>query len=151
MTEDKKPRSESWGLGKYKVEAIILREGLNPHLTRRVSSFPYTLNYEDNNYEVKDTALFGRKLKPWKRIKNIARFIFADYVILFWEGETDPIMRFDSKVDPEVILTARDSKAVTKMIKEWFSGRGFPLNKWVFIFLVALVGTIIYAKMSGRF
>ena len=151
MTKEEKTRVESIGLGKYRVEAIILREGLNPHLTRRVSKFPYTLTYDGTSYEVKDTALFGRKLKFTKKITNIVKLIVADYVILFWEGESDPIMRFHSKVDPEVILTARDSKAVTRMIKEWFSDRRFPLNKWVFIFLVALVGTLIYAKMSGRF
>ena len=150
MTEKEKTRSESWGLGKYRVEAVILQEGMNPHLTRRVSSFPYTIDFEDNKYEVKDTALFEKQLSIWKKVKNVLRLVIAEYIIIFWHGETDPIMRYYSEVDPEVILTARDSKAVTRMIKEWFSGQKFPINKWVFIFLVALVGTIIYAKLSGR-
>lgn len=150
MTE-KKSRVEALGLGKYKIEAVILREGLNPHLFRRVSSLPYTLTYKGTKYEIKETALFERSLSIWKRTKNLLRLILVEYIVIFWEDETEAIIRFDSKVDPEVILTARDSKAVTRMIKEWFSDRKFPLNKWVFIFLVALVGTIIYAKMSGRF
>ena len=150
MTEKEKTRSESWGLGKYRVEAVILQEGMNPHLTRRVSSFPYTIDFEDNKYEVKDTALFEKQLSIWKKVKNVLRLVIAEYIIIFWYGETDPIMRYYSVVDPEVILTARDSKAVTRMIKEWFSGRKFPINKWAFIFLLALVGTIIYAKLTGR-
>ncbi len=150
MTEKEKTRIESWGLGKYRVEAVILREGMNPHLTRRVSTFPYTLEFEDKKYEVKDTALFEKKLSIWQKVKNILRLVIAEYTIIFWEDETEPIMRYHSVVDPEVILTARDSKAVSRMIKEWFAGKGFPINKWVFIFLVALVGTIIYAKLTGR-
>ena len=150
MTEKEKTRTESWGLGKYRVEAVILREGMNAHLTRRVSTFPYTIEYENKKYEVKDTALFEKKLSVWKKVKNILRLVIAEYIIIFWENEKEPILRYHSEVDPEVILTARDSKAVSRMIKEWFAGKGFPVNKWVFIFLVALVGTIIYAKITGR-
>ena len=71
MTENKKTRTESWGLGKYRVEAVILREGMNPHLTRRVSTFPYTLEYEENKYEVTDSALFEKKISVWQRVKNV--------------------------------------------------------------------------------
>lgn len=150
MTAKEQTKTESWGLGKYRIEAIILIEGMNAHLTRRVSTFPYTIDFENHKYEVKDTALFEKQLSILKKVRNVLRLVVAEYIIIFWEGESDPIMRYYSKVDPEVILTARDSKAVTRMIKEWFSGRKFPFNKWVFIFLVALVGTIIYAKISGR-
>jgi len=150
MTEKEKTRTESWGLGKYRVEAVILREGMNPHLTRRVSTFPYTIEFEKNKYEVIDSALFEKRLSIWQRVKNILRLVIAEYIIIFWEGNTEPILRYNSDVDPEVILTARDSKAVSRMIKEWFAGRGFPLNKYAFIIIVALVGTIIYAKLSGR-
>jgi hypothetical protein len=70
-------------------------------------------------------------------------------MIIFREGETQPLIRFDSAISPRVLKVARTSSAVKGMIKEWFSGGKFPMNKWLFIIIVASIGTFVYAKMTG--
>lgn len=135
--------------GKYKIEVIIMKEGIDEHIFRRVSSLPYTIKHDDTKYEITTQALFKVQLSFLKQILNIFFLIVGEYMIIFREGNTKPLIRFDSEISPSVLKVARTSTAVKGMIKEWFSGGKFPVNKWVFILVVALVGTIIYAKMNG--
>jgi hypothetical protein len=137
--------------GKYKIEVVILREGIDEHLYRRVSELPYKIKFNKKQYEITTEALFKIDLPRRKKILNVFFMIVGEYMIIFREGETAPIIRFDSKVAPRVLKVARTSTAVTGMIREWFSGSKFPLNKWAFILITALVGTIIYGKMNGYF
>ena len=135
--------------GKYKIEAVILKEGIDEHIFRRVSELPYTVKHDDKKYEITTDALFKTDLPLKKKILNVFFMIVGEYTIIFREGETDPLLRFDSEISPRVLKVARTSKAVTGMIREWFSGSKFPVNKWAFILITATVGTIIYAKMNG--
>lgn len=135
--------------GKYKIEAIILKDGIDEHIFRRVSSLPYTIKHNNTQYEITTEALFKVDLSILKQILNLFFLIVGEYEVLFREGDTQPLIRFDSEISPSVLRVARTSTAVKGMIKEWFSGGKFPVNKWVFILVVAAVGTIIYAKMNG--
>ena len=135
--------------GKYKIEAIILREGIDEHIFRRVSQLPYTIKFNDQKYEITTDALFKIDLPLRKKILNVFFMIVGEYEIIFREGSPEPLIRFDSKISPRVLKVARTSTAVTGMIREWFSGSKFSLNKWAFVLITALVGTIIYAKMNG--
>lgn len=135
--------------GKYKIEAVIMKEGIDEHIFRRVSSLPYTIKHDDKQYEITTEALFKVQLSLTKQILNMLFLIVGEYMIIFREGSTEPLIRFDSEISPSVLRVARTSTAVKGMIKEWFSGGKFPVNKWVFILVVAVVGTIIYAKMNG--
>ncbi len=135
--------------GRYKIEVVIMKDGIDDHIFRRVSKLPYTIKHNDTKYEITTQALFKVQLSFLKRILNIFFLIVGEYEIIFREGNTEPLIRFDSEISPSVLKVARTSTAVKGMIKEWFSGGRFPVNKWVFILVVALVGTIIYAKMNG--
>ena len=135
--------------GKYKIEAVILKEGIDEHIFRRINKLPYTIKHEDHKYEITTDALFKIDLSLRKKILNVFFMIIGEYMIIFREGSPDPLIRFDSQVSPRVLKVARTSTAVTGMIREWFSGSKFPLNKWAFVLITALVGTIIYAKMNG--
>lgn len=135
--------------GKYKIEVVIKQEGINEHLFRRVSELPYTVKYNGKKYEITTDALFKTDLSLRKKILNVFFMIVGEYTIIFREGEKDPLLRFDSEISPRVLKVARTSTAVTGMIREWFSGSKFPINKWAFILITAIVGTIIYAKMNG--
>jgi hypothetical protein len=135
--------------GKYKIEVVIMKEGIDEHLFRRVSELPYTVKHGDKKYEITTDALFKIDLSIRKKIQNVFFMIVGEYMIIFREGEKDPLLRFDSEISPRVLKVARTSTAVTGMIREWFSGSKFPINKWAFILITAGVGTIIYAKMNG--
>ena len=137
--------------GKYKVEIVILQNGENEHSFRRIDEFPYQIKVNDKSYEITSDALFEIETSTLKKIKNIVFLIRREYMIIFRESETEPLIRFDSEVSPRVLKVARTSTAVKGMIKEWFSGGRLPINKWAFILIVALVGTAIYAKMNGYF
>lgn len=126
-----------------------MKEGIDEHIFRRVNSLPYKIKHNDKQYEITTQALFKVQLSVLKRILNMVFLIVGEYMIIFREGNTKPLIRFDSEISPSVLKVARTSTAVKGMIKEWFSGGKFPVNKWVFILVVALVGTIIYAKMNG--
>ena len=136
--------------GRYKIEVVIMKDGIDEHLFRRVRKLPYTIKHEDTKYEITTQALFKVQLSFLKQILNMFFLSVGEYMIIFREGNTQPLIRFDSEISPLVLKVARTSKAVKGMIKEWFSGGRFPVNKWVFILVVAIVGTIIYAKMNGR-
>lgn len=135
--------------GKYRIEVIIIAEGINVHLIRRIDEFPYKIKFKDKWYEITTDALFKDSPSLIRKIINRIMLIAGEYTILFREDETKPIIRFDSKVSPRVLKVARTSTAVRGMIREWFTGGKFPINKWVFIFIVAAIGTVVYAKMSG--
>ena len=135
--------------GKYKIEVVIMKDGIDDHIFRRVSKLPYKLKHNETQYEITTQALFKIQLSVTKQILNMLFLIVGEYMIIFREGSTEPLIRFDSEISPSVLKVARTSTAVKGMIKEWFSGGKFPVNKWVFILVVALVGTIIYAKMNG--
>ena len=135
--------------GKYKIEAVIMKDGIDEHIFRRVSELPYKIKHNGTQYEITTQALFKIQLSMTKQILNIFFLIVGEYMIIFREGSTEPLIRFDSEISPSVLKVARTSTAVKGMIKEWFSGGKFPVNKWVFILVVAVVGTIIYAKMNG--
>ena len=135
--------------GKYKIEVVIMKDGIDEHIFRRVNKLPYTIKFDEKKYEITADALFEIETGVLKRIKNLAFLIRGEYMILFREGETDPLIRFDSEISPVVLKVARTSTAVKGMIKEWFSGGRFAFNKWVFIFIVAAIGTFVYAKLSG--
>lgn len=135
--------------GRYKIEVVIMKDGINEHIFRRLSEFPHTIKHKDKEYEIKTDALFKIQISILKRIRNLLFLIFGEYMIIFREGETTPIIRFDSEISPQVLKVARTSTAVKGMIKEWFTGGKFPINKWAFILITAFVGTIVYAKMSG--
>lgn len=141
-------------LGFYKIELVIIKDGINEHITRRVNSFPIKIKdpYDEKNreYNVKTKGLFNDDIGLFKKLFNYMKLIKRQYKTYFWEGQSDPIMRFESDIDPEIIKIAESSRAITNMIKEWFAGRGLPFNKWIFILAVATVGTIIYAKFTGR-
>jgi hypothetical protein len=150
LSKDKKedkPKASTFG--KYKVEAVIMTDGINPHIFRRTNEFPLTIKYDNKKYKITANALFKTETSLLKRIKNLVFLIVGEYTILFREGETDPLIRFDSEISPVVLKVARTSTAAKRMIKEWFSGKRFPINKWVFIIIVASIGTFVYAKMSG--
>ena len=135
--------------GRYKIEVIIMKEGIDEHVFRRVSKLPYTIKHNGTKYEITTQALFKVQLSFLKKLLNVFFLIVGEYMIIFREGNIQPLIRFDSEISPSVLKVARTSTAVKGMIKEWFSGGRFPVNKWVFILVVALVGTIIYAKMNG--
>ncbi len=135
--------------GRYKVEAVIMKEGIDEHIFRRISEFPYKIKFEEKYYEVKTDALFSIEVSRLTFIRNLLFLIIGDYMIIFREGETEPLIRVTSEISPRVLKVARTSTAVQGMIKEWFSGGKFPINKWVFIFIVAAIGTFVYAKLSG--
>ena len=135
--------------GRYKIEAVIMKDGIDEHIFRRVGSLPYTVKHNETKYEITIEALFKVQLSFLKQILNMFFLIVGEYMIIFREGNTEPLIRFDSEISPSVLKVARTSTAVKGMIKEWFSGGKFPVNKWVFILVVAAVGTIIYAKMNG--
>lgn len=135
--------------GKYKIEAVILTDGIDEHIFRRVNKLPYKIKYDNKQYEITTDALFEIETTTLKKIINLAFFIRREYMILFREGDTEPLIRFDSEISPVVLKVARTSTAVKGMIKEWFSGGRFPVNKWVFIIIVASIGTFVYAKLSG--
>jgi hypothetical protein len=135
--------------GKYKVECVIMKDGIDEHLFRRVNKFPYTVKHGDKKYEITTDALFEIETTTLKKIQNLAFLIRREYMIIFREGETQPLIRFDSAISPRVLKVARTSSAVKGMIKEWFSGGKFPMNKWLFIIIVASIGTFVYAKMTG--
>lgn len=135
--------------GRYKIEIIIMTDGIDEHMFRRLSKFPYKIKYKGIQYEITTQALFKVQLSILKRILNMFFLIVGEYEVLFREGNTQPLIRFDREISPSVLKVARTSTAVKGMIKEWFSGGRFPVNKWVFILVVAVVGTIIYAKMNG--
>ena len=136
--------------GKYKIEAVIMRDGIDEHIFRRVNKLPYKIKYDNKQYEITTDALFEIETGTFKKIVNLAFFIRREYMILFREGDTDPLIRFDSEISPVVLKVARTSTAVKGMIKEWFSGGKFPINRWVFIIIVAAIGTYVYAKLSGK-
>lgn len=135
--------------GRYKIEAVIMKDGIDEHVFRRVSKLPYTIKHNGTKYEITTQALFKVQLSCLKQILNMFFLIVGEYMVIFREGSTEPLIRFDSEISPSVLKVARTSTAVKGMIKEWFSGGKFPVNKWVFILVVATVGTIIYAKMNG--
>jgi hypothetical protein len=137
--------------GKYKIETVIKKEGINEHMFRRVDKLPHTVKHETKSYEIKANGLFKLDIGKLKTIKNLLFLIRGEYMIIFREGETDPLLRFDSEVSPQVLKVARNSTAVKGMIKEWFAGKKFPINKWAFILIVATIGTIIYGKLYGYF
>jgi hypothetical protein len=142
-----KENLDPWG--RYKIEIVIIKDGINDHIFRRLKGFPYTLRNNSKDYKITIDGLFKKDLTILQFIRNLTVQIFSEHMIFFWEGETKPIKRFETKVSPRVLKVARHSNAVTGMIKEWFSGKGFPINKWVFILVVASIGTIIYAKYTG--
>ena len=135
--------------GKYKIEVVIMKDGIDDHIFRRVSKLPYKLKHNNIQYEITTQSLFKVELSILKQILNMLFLIVGEYEVIFREGNTEPLIRFDSEISPSVLKVARTSTAVKGMIKEWFSGGKFPVNKWVFILVVAAVGTIIYAKMNG--
>jgi len=135
--------------GKYKIEAVIMKDGIDEHIFRRVAKFPYSIKHKGIKYEITTDALFKIETGILKRLKNLAFLIIGEYMIIFREGDTNPLIRFDSEISPKVLKVARTSTAVKGMIKEWFSGGRFPINKWVFIIIVASIGTFVYAKLSG--
>ena len=135
--------------GKYKIEAVIMRDGIDEHIFRRVNEFPYEIKFNGQKYKITTEALFKIETGFLKMLKNLAFLIRGEYMIIFREGDTQPLIRFDSEISPRVLKVARTSKAVKGMIKEWFSGGKFPINKWVFIIIVASIGTYVYAKLSG--
>lgn len=135
--------------GKYKIEVVIMKEGIDEHIFRRVSKLPYSIKHGETKYEITTEALFKIDLSLRKKILNVFFMIVGEYMIIFREGEKDPFLRFGSEISPRVLKVARTSTAVTGMIREWFSGSKFSINKWAFILITATVGTIIYAKMNG--
>ena len=135
--------------GRNKIEVVIMKDGIDEHMFRRISKLPYTIKHDGTKYEITTQGLFKVQLSFLRQILNMFFLIGGEYMIIFREGKTEPIIRFDSEISPSVLKVARTSTAVKGMIKEWFSGGKFPVNKWVFILVVALVGTIIYAKMNG--
>jgi hypothetical protein len=135
--------------GKYKIEAVIMKDGIDEHIFRRVDEFPYTVKHNGTEYEITTDALFQIETGILKRVKNLAFLIIGEYMIIFREGDTNPLIRFDSEISPKVLKVARTSTAVKGMIKEWFSGGRFPMNKWIFVIIVASIGTFVYAKLSG--
>ena len=145
MSEDVKVSA----FGKYKIEAVIMKDGIDEHIFRRVNTFPYSVKHDGVKYEITTDALFKIETGILKKIKNLAFLIIGEYMIIFREGDTNPLIRFDSEISPKVLKVARTSTAVKGMIKEWFSGGRFPINKWVFIIIVASIGTYVYAKLSG--
>ncbi|MHA2054545.1 MAG: hypothetical protein ACW99F_13195 [Candidatus Hodarchaeales archaeon] len=149
MSQDGSEKKKDSPFGKYKIEIIIIKNGINDHIFRRLNDFPYTVKNDKKSYEIKKDGLFKTKLPIRKIIMNLLSMIVGEYKIIFWEGEKEPIMRYDPNVSPRVLKVARNSTAATQMIKEWFEGRKFPINKWAFILIVATIGTIIYAKLSG--
>ena len=136
-------------VGRYKIEIVIKRDGINEHIIRRLNELPYTAKYLEKDYEVKVEALFEVERGLLRTVADSVFLVKKHYMIVFREGENNPLMRSDSEISPRVLKVARTSTAVKGMIKEWFSGKGFGLNKWVFIIITAGIGTIIYAKMSG--
>lgn len=145
MSEDVKVSA----FGKYKIEAVIMKDGIDEHIFRRVDEFPYTVKHNGTEYEITTDALFQIETGILKRVKNLAFLIIGEYMIIFREGDTNPLIRFDSEISPKVLKVARTSTAVKGMIKEWFSGGRFPMNKWIFVIIVASIGTFVYAKLSG--
>ena len=145
MSEDVKVSA----FGKYKIEAVIMKDGIDEHIFRRVNKFPYSIKHNGTKYEITTDALFKIETGILKTLKNLAFLIIGEYMIIFREGDTNPLIRFDSEISPKVLKVARTSTAVKGMIKEWFSGGRFPINKWVFIIIVASIGTFVYAKLSG--
>lgn len=145
MTE----KIETSAFGKYKIEAVIMQDGIDEHIFRRVSEFPYKLKFNKVQYDITTDALFEIETSILKKLRNLAFLIRREYMIIFRENDPDPLIRFDSEISPRVLKVARTSKAVKGMIKEWFSGGRLPINKWVFIVIVASIGTFVYAKMSG--
>ena len=145
MSEDVKVSA----FGKYKIEAVIMKDGIDEHIFRRVNQFPYSIKHNGTKYEITTNALFKIETGILKTLKNLAFLIIGEYMIIFREGDTNPLIRFDSEISPKVLKVARTSTAVKGMIKEWFSGGRFPINKWVFIIIVASIGTYVYAKLSG--
>lgn len=135
--------------GRYKVETVIMKDGIDEHIFRRVNAFPYIVKHDGESYKITTDALFEIEINRLKMIKNLAFLIRREYMIIFREGDSQPLIRFDSEISPRVLKVARTSTAVKGMIREWFSGGRFPVNKWLFILIVASIGTFIYAKLSG--
>jgi hypothetical protein len=136
--------------GKYKVECVILKDGIDEHIFRRVNKFPYKIKHASKIYEITTEALFEIEVSKYIFFRNLLFLIRREYMIIFRENESKPLIRFESEISPRVLKVARTSTAVKGMIKEWFSGTKLPINKWLFIIIVASIGTIIYAKMTGR-
>ena len=126
-----------------------MKDGIDEQIFRIVRSLTYKLKHNGTQYEITAQALFKVQLSFLKQVLNMLFLIVGEYMIIFREGNTQPLVRFDSEISPSVLRVARTSQAVKGMIREWFSGGKFPVNKWVFILVVAAVGTIIYAKMNG--
>ena len=135
--------------GRYKIEIVIRRDGEDEHMFRRLNELPYEVKYLETKYMVKTDALFKVERSKTRVLIDLLFRVKDHYMIVFREGENTPLMRYDSEISPRVLKVARTSTAVKGMIKEWFSGKGFGLNKWVFILITAGIGTIIYAKMTG--
>jgi hypothetical protein len=135
--------------GKYKIECIILKEGIDEHVFRRVNKFPFSIKHDKKKYEITAESLFEIEVSKYVFFRNLLFGIRREYEVIFREGEPQPIIRMDSAISPRVLKVARTSTAVKNMVKEWFAGKKFPINKWAFIIIVATIGTIIYAKMSG--
>ena len=147
MSEDNEIQVSPFG--KYKIEAVIMTDGIDEHVFRRISDLPYKIKFNEKEYEITTDALFEIETGTFKKIRNLAFLIRREYMILFREDDPEPLIRFDSEISPVVLKVARTSTAVKGMIKEWFSGGRFPVNKWVFIVIVAAIGTYVYAKLSG--
>ena len=135
----------------YKILVKILREGPNLHKTVRTKKLPHTQKFDgdDTEYEITADGLWKIKKSILFHLFNKMLFYRGHYLILFKEGNGEPVTHVDSKVTPKILKKVKGSTILGKAFAELFKGTFGGMKRIGFILFMIVSITVVYAYMRG--
>lgn len=147
MSSQKKGKTEP--RPQYEIEVIIKTPGANIHKKVRKNELNFNFNYDDQEYEVRENSLYQKRSGFLEKFLMHFIGIRAQWLILFWEGEEEPISNRTPSVSPRVLARVRTSQALAGALKEMFSKSILENKTGLFLALLVFAVGLIIVRYLG--
>lgn len=133
----------------YFIEIVVISDGKNYHQKIRAKDLNFSYTVDGKNYQIQEGGIFRKDPSLTEQLIWRLRGISAEYMALFWEGETQAVMMDRSQVNPQVLARVRTSRQLGKALREMFKTSILDNRGLVFFFVAFAVIALIILRSMG--